>query len=282
MASVLPFERLKGRENFATWKTGAKSYLITKGYWCQMGTALVEANKTLNERALAELILLVEPSVYPHLENCKEAKEGWDTLEKVFEDKGIVRKVTLLKQWISLRFSECSSMQEYVNQCLSLRSKVNNAGFNIDEDIAASIMLCGLSDEFKPLVMSMETKTLTVDYVTNYLLQEIEFSNNTTEKALVAQKKFKKDQKQKRHVKCYNCGGPHYKNKCPQLKNKNKSENCDVVLYSAFVAQNNLNNDWFIDSGATAHMTGTESFLINRSEPIVKEVAVANKQKLIK
>lgn len=215
------------------------------------------------------------------MENCKDAQEGWTALERAFEDRGTVRKVTLLKQWISLKFSYCSSMQEYVNQCLSLRSKVKNAGFNIKEEIAASIMLCSLSEEFKSLVMSIETKTLTVDYVTHYLLQKIEFSNNDTEKALVTQKKSNNKQKQKkRGVKCYKCGGPHFRHKCPELKNKTKSENCDLVLYSSFIAQNTSNNDWFIDSGATAHMTSSDSFLINKSEPKVSEVAVANNKKL--
>lgn len=90
MSNTLPFERLKGRENYSTWKTGAKSHLITKGYQNQMSEAVTEATKTLNERALAELILLVQPSVYPHLEECTQAKEGWSALEKAFEDKGVV------------------------------------------------------------------------------------------------------------------------------------------------------------------------------------------------
>lgn len=125
--STLGFERLKGRENFTIWKTGAKSHLITKGYWSQMTTEMTEANKVLNERALAELILLVETNVYSLLEECTEAKQGWDALKNAFEDNGVVRKVSLLKQWISLKLCDCTSLQEYVNQCLILRSKVKTA-----------------------------------------------------------------------------------------------------------------------------------------------------------
>lgn len=47
--------------------------------------------------------------------------------------------------------------------------------------------------------------------------------------------------KNKKVVRCYGCGGPHYKNKCPQ---KNQSEKSDIVLYtSMFDSVNNGDNE---------------------------------------
>ena len=104
--TLLPFERLTGRENFTNWKIGAKAYLITKGYYSEMCQGLATDAKpevcAKNQKALAELTLLVDPCVYSHLEECDTAKSGWDALMAAFEDKGVIRKVTLLKQWISL------------------------------------------------------------------------------------------------------------------------------------------------------------------------------------
>lgn len=113
----LPIQRLKGRENFATWRVGAKAHLITKGVWPEMlvdVAALTDAAKrSANERALAELTLLLDSSVYSYIEDCKTAKEAWNALMKTFEDSGVVRKVSLLKQWISLKLSDHESMQDY-------------------------------------------------------------------------------------------------------------------------------------------------------------------------
>ena len=273
----LAFDRLKGRENFCTWKTGAKAYLITKGHWKYMSEDLKSeasvAEKTNDLKALAELILLVDSSIYSHLEQCEKAKDGWDVLVSAFEDKGVVRKVSLLKQWISLKLVDCDSMHDYVSRCLTLRSKVKSAGFDINEEITGSMMLCGLSDEFKPMVMSIESKgkEITVDYVKNILLQETVFERQTDEKVLVV--KHKRSNKIKKSIKCYECGGPHFKNKCPQLQNKS-----NLVLLAAQAGV--LTNDWIIDSGATAHMTANKKKLSNKKTSIVNHVTVANNEKL--
>lgn len=108
MSTQLAFDRLKGRENYATWKIGARAHLITKGLWdsCET-TVTLSSSETVRKddmKALAELTLLIDSSVYTHIENSLHAKEGWDALKNAFEDKGVGRKVSLLKQWISLKF----------------------------------------------------------------------------------------------------------------------------------------------------------------------------------
>lgn len=278
----LAFERLKGRENFSEWKTGAKAYLTSKGHWSQMQTELASSpsadQKSKNEKALAELILLIDSSLYSYVEDITEAKTAWDSLQSVFEDKGAARKVTLLKQWISLKSSECNSMHEYVNKSVALRAKVKAAGFTIAEDIAGSILLCGLSDDYKSLIMSMEVKdSLTLDYVKNVLLQNIDFDNNS-ENAMSANNKNKKKFGRKKNPKCYDCGGPHFRNKC--TKNKNYAEKGDLVLYSALTTRSHADDEWYVDSGATKHMTYMNLNLENKRKPEISEVRVANNQKV--
>lgn len=204
MGERLAFERLKGLENFVTWRVGARAHLITKGHWKQFSLDVAalteEPDREKNMKALAELTLLLDPCVYTYIEECKTAKEAWNALMKSFEDSGVVRKVSLLKQWISLKYSECESMQDYVNQCLILRSKVKSAGFKIEEDVAGSIILCGLPEEFKPLVMSIETKSsdLTVDFVKNTLLQETNFKSDNETALAIKTRKFANRKKYKR------------------------------------------------------------------------------------
>lgn len=243
----LGFERLRGRENFAEWKTGAKSYLIKQGHWGSISIKLAsDASPTLklaDQKALAELTLLLEPCLYSYIEEIDEAKEAWESLLTIFEDKGAARKVTLLKQWISLKSSDCSSIYEYVNKSVALRAKVKTAGFEIQEEIAGSILLCGLSDDYKPLIMSMEVReNLTLDYVKNTLLQSVDFDGGEGVTVLSVKKQNKK-KFIKKPVKCYDCGGPHYRSKCPN-KNKNRDEKVECVLYSALATKEGSKNKY--------------------------------------
>lgn len=270
-------ERLKGRENFTEWKVGAKAYLTSKGYWncckVELGSDATSTAKEKDEKAAAELILLLDKSLYSYVDGAESAKAVWDALLGVFEDKGAVRKVALLKQWISLKACECSSMQEYVNKSVSLRQKIKTAGFDISEEIAGSILLCGLGNEYNSLIMGLEGKgNITMDSVKNVLLQNIDFEES--ESAMSVKKtKFKK----KKPVKCYDCGGPHYRRFCKQ---ENKSEKSECVLYSALVTNSQIEDEWYVDSGATKHMTHMNVNMENIRDPIVREVKVANNDRL--
>ena len=126
-----------------------------------------------------------------------------------------------------------------------MRGKVKTAGFDISDEVAGSIMLCGLSDEYKPLIMSIEAKDkkITLDYVKNLLLQSVDFEDSN-ECALSVQNKNKKknnsDAKNKtKKVKCFDCGGPHYKNKCPNKKEKTGKPEAADWTFSVFDCEEN-------------------------------------------
>uniref|UniRef100_A0A1I8NJG4 DUF4219 domain-containing protein n=1 Tax=Musca domestica TaxID=7370 RepID=A0A1I8NJG4_MUSDO len=199
MASALsfPFDKLRGRENFDTWKRQAKSYLILKNSWKIIENGLaVDANekdKENNEKALAEITLMVEPCNFAHIAKAKSAKKAWQALVSSYEDTGLTRKVELLKQLVQLKLSDCDNVDDYVNRMLMASMKVQQAGLKIDDELVASLMLAGLPEEFKSLVLAVEnSKTqLNVDMVKNLLLQDAKFDGIKKEDAaFIAKKKF--------------------------------------------------------------------------------------------
>lgn len=110
-------------------------------------------------------------------------------------------------------------MEKYINEILLFWHKSKVAGFKIDEDIIASLMLGGLPDEYQALILGIENsaKELTVDYVKTVLLQGIKdpLEQRKKDKALpgmVLKQKFKgkprKNYKAKR--KCFKCGDTLY------------------------------------------------------------------------
>lgn len=231
----LGFSRLKGRENYAEWKVGARAYLTSKGLWKYVTTETTASSKAEDiaseQKALAELTLLLEAHLFSYVEDITAAKKAWEALESIFQDNGVLQKVFTLEQFVMLKLSDCDSLQDYVNKKVQLYSKTKK-GFNIDDEVAGGILLCGLGETYKPLIMSVRDK-LSPDYVKNLLLQSVDFEKDS-ENAMSAQnkKKFNKKMKSKKDVKCYDCGGPHFRNKCPS-KNKEKSEKGECVLFSA-------------------------------------------------
>lgn len=191
-----PFEKLRGRENFDVWKRHAKSYLVIKGSWKIIEAGLsdksTETDCDQNQRALAEITLMIEPINFAHIATAETAKEAWDALLAAYEDSGLTRKVELLKTLVQLKLSDFDSMQEYINTMVMTSLKVQNAGLKIDEEVTASLMLAGLPDEFRALVLAIEnSKTkLTVDVVKNLLLQDAKFDGKSADSALYS-KNFK-------------------------------------------------------------------------------------------
>jgi gag-polypeptide of LTR copia-type len=120
MNNTIPFDRLKGRENYSVWKVGAKAHLIIKGLWNCCETALADgasaAEKLSDQKAIAEITLLLEPSNYTYIDSAKTAKAAWDSITAAFDDTGTGRKVLLLKQMVSLKMEQCISIEDYVNK----------------------------------------------------------------------------------------------------------------------------------------------------------------------
>lgn len=130
--------------------------------------------------AWSELSLLINESVYSYISKTKSAKEAWTALQSAFQDSGLRRKVSLLRQLVQLKLSDCTSIEEYVNRMTMTSLKVKKAGLKLDDEIVASFMLAGLPSEFNPLVMAIEnlSEKLTTDGVKTLLLQETRFDYN--------------------------------------------------------------------------------------------------------
>lgn len=82
---------------------------------------------------------------------------------------------------------------------------------------------------------------------------------------------------QKKQIRCYHCKKTgHYKSQC-RLLNKDKQKSTSNVLSAVFLTREFNQDDWYVDSGASAHMVSNKSLLTNISyEPKVKEIIVAN------
>ena len=73
-------DKLRGRENYPTWKFAVKSYLEHEELWDAVLGKEDDAKKVTKART--KIIMLLEPSIFVHVQECKSAKDVWDTLSK--------------------------------------------------------------------------------------------------------------------------------------------------------------------------------------------------------
>ena len=91
--SIPPLEKLKGRENFDSWKFAVQNFMEHEELWPSV--LGVETDSKKNIKAKSKLILLIDPVIYVHVKTATSAKQVWDNLILAFEDSGLMRKVGL-------------------------------------------------------------------------------------------------------------------------------------------------------------------------------------------
>lgn len=255
--SFISIEKLKGMENYSSWKFHMKMILIHEDLWDYVETDGGDSKK--QQKALAKIALSVQPAAIPHIRNASTAHQAWNNLQKAYEDKGLCRRLGLLRTMFSTKLSESESMEAYLNKITEISQQLYEIGSGLEDDFIAVIMLSGLSGDYDPLIMAMENSNvkLSSEVVKGKLLQENlrrDDKIDSTGSALMARKKTK--------PRCFRCKKVgHFIKDCNKSANdKNLQSNQSRALLSALTA--NIKNElWYIDSGASEHMCRDRSIM---------------------
>lgn len=298
-------EKLRGSDNYHTWCFAIRNVLILKGYEKCIASEETESNAIKLNSCRALLSLSVEKHIYVHIQNCTSALNIWTTLQGLYDDKGLSRKIGLLRNLISIRLDESDSMQQYVDNIVGNAGKLSGIGFALSDEWIAAILLAGLSENYRPFIMGIEAANtdLKSDAIISKLLDG-QSSENAKGEALFSGKKSKNSNKNFKKIKCAYCGKKgHTIDVCRKKKAENDSKNGSdgsgkaksaFIAHahaqatktknenSALTAQNNATrmNDWYVDSGASSHMTPYAQLLANVRPTHVNEILSANSAKL--
>lgn len=273
--SNLIIEKLKGIDNYSSWKFMMRMILIQEELWECVENKEKDGKK--QQKALARIALAVQPSVIPHIRNAMSAHEAWSSLEKAYEDRGLCRRLGLLRTLFATKLDESGSMEIYINKITELSQQLSEIGSPLEDDFVAVIMLSGLTSDFEPLIMAMENSNvkLSSEIVKGKLLQENirRCDKNETASALYTRKQ----------PRCYRCKKVgHIIKDCPKPAQKktvkDKTDNSKAFLIA--LSANIKRGQWYIDSGATGHMCSEKSIMSDVSDEKSIEVSVANGDKL--
>lgn len=259
-------EKLVGSENWSTWSFAMKTQLELEDAWqCVEPAEGATIDSTKDRTARCKMILAIDKNLFVHVKDCKTSSAVWKALKNLFQDSGLDRRIGLLQKLCSVQLTDCSSVEDYVNQIISTAQKLNEIGFSVNDEWIGSLLLKGLPSEYKPMIMTIGStgKALTADSVKMKLLQDVKFETASSNNALVTRsgnishtrKKISKQDK-KGKSRCFNCDGiGHFASECPSKGNKkSSSDSKGNSMFAAFRAEAVM-DDWYIDSGATDHMT---------------------------
>lgn len=285
--SMVLIEKLVGRANYNTWRFAVQTYLQHEELWCCIENEGKAVDPKLDLKAKSKIILLVDSVNYIHIQEAQTAKEVWTNLQKAFDDKGLTRRVGLLKDLITTTLDNCQDIEDYVNKIMTTAHKLRNISFEVNDEWLGTLLLAGLPEVYKPMIMAIESSavSITADAVKTKLLQEIKSSESV---ALYAGNKNKQrtqanTQKVTKGPRCYKCNkhghiSKYCKTKRKDQTKKDENENGYVAVFSASTSNNK--NNWFIDSGASMHLTMRKDWLYDLSPAPVTSIRIANDKML--
>ena len=262
---------LMNKESYPSWKFKMKNFLIHEDLW-ETIDGYAEGNDVSpnikgrnDQKALSKICLTLDGPAITHVRSCSTAKEAWDALAAAYEDKGMGRRLALERRLYRYNLNDFACVESYINAIMSTSQDLADLGKVIDDESIAAILLGGLTPRYDPLIMALENLNIKVstDLVKSKLLSEFtrnnELKNNENEVAMPIfhHDKNKPTSKKKKNIVCYGCNAPgHKRPDCPLRKKKVSADKKETTLLTAFNTSEDLRSDkWYIDSGASAHMS---------------------------
>lgn len=292
-------EKLKGSENYITWK-----YAITALLKFSDLEKTIDPTESTREKdpkklkqAKAKIVLCIDPHLYVHITECTTAIEIWQKLQSMFEDKGLSRRIGLLRKLITTTLNGCSSMDEYICEVIGTANKLNGIGFAINEEWVGSFLLAGLTDEYKPFIMGIESSNtkITGDTIKSRLIEMGNINQSTDTAMYTKSAKRGKEKSRSTKIKCYECGKiGHTRSECwsrekerdnKRTKDKKSLVSTSQTAFSPLTAlcamnKNERENTFYVDSGASQHMCSGAVALENVRRSTTKSILTASGNRL--
>src|SRR5213075_341781 len=171
---------LQGSANYRTWKFSMRMVLQAKELWevvsgeeekPESGKAAENWEKKAR-KALALIALALSASEKEHVIDCTTPKAAWDILAKLYEGKGRNRRFMLLQELFRMSM-EGGSMDSYLRSVREKMSELSTVGLQLEDDIKLAIILNGLPEQYRYLVVSLEKQEeIDFDELTARLLEE--------------------------------------------------------------------------------------------------------------
>ncbi|UYV72131.1 hypothetical protein LAZ67_9001917 [Cordylochernes scorpioides] len=301
--SLYQIEKLN-KQNFETWRLQMQMILVHSDLWIYVNEANVKPEpgnqeftnwQNKDQKALATIVLSLNPSELIHVKNCKTAEEAWKKIKEVYRPKGPATRVSLTKRLIQMKMRPNDDLKDYLSKFTSLVDNLGEIGAQVPEDFLVILLLCSLPESYEGFRTAIETRdelpkleTLKVKIIekdqrqremegTSSGEQNVFFGNPERKTTNSTKPPNRKDFK----FNCHYCGKKGHKAADCWSKRNSKRNNTRMAASLGIRDENILEVDeWCLDSGATAHMCCLRTAFsdLRETEPI--PVKLANDQSI--
>jgi hypothetical protein len=171
---LIRIPKLKGIENWAVWKFQTRVILQSSDAWSIVdgSSAIPVQGQTIDETtfnrtlaawkkndSIAQRIIAttVEEKPLLHILNCKAAKDMWDKLIQVYEQKSETSIHMLMQQWYNLQMKSDDDIAIYVARLEDLAHRLEIMGEKIPDQMLITKLLMTLPPTYKYFISAWES-----------------------------------------------------------------------------------------------------------------------------
>jgi len=309
IGSIANVEKLT-ENNYELWKVQMRSVLVFNDLWHYVDGSEAKPNVNAQDwlkkdaKALALINLSISQNQLNYVRKAETSKQAWDGLVAIHESRGPVRKAALYKGLLRMKKSSDVSMTQYVSDFVHKAEQLETAGIKLPDDLLSIMLLMSLPTEYENFCVAIESRDElpVIEYLKRKLIEEEArqsdrdtkksgVHNEKTEALVVKQNtdrnkqtnvnfrnKSIKSNNEKFNGNCYKCGKPgHMSRYC---KSKTKREVNDAMTAIACNAEAKASDMWYLDSGATKHMSNSKEKFNSLHEDAITKVFTAADQYL--
>lgn len=131
-----------------------------------------------DSNARAKIILHVDLTNYSDIKSTKTTAEAWNALKKDLWGLWThtsCQFTVYIRILVTTQLSNCKSVDFYCDQIISTAHKLNEMGFEVNDEWVGTLLLAGLPDEYRPMIMGLESSgtKITGDSIKVKLLQNV-------------------------------------------------------------------------------------------------------------
>ena len=151
----ITIQKLKGASNYEVWSLRTESYLIKEGLIRPIQEGINNQDNEDDNKALANIKLLLEDGPLLQIQHITSAKSAWDTLKNLYSPKGFTSEFLICKEFFETNLERFNSMEEYLNKVKQLSDQLKAKNLELPIQVIIAWVLNNLTDAYDSIVSNI-------------------------------------------------------------------------------------------------------------------------------